>query len=198
MTNSRQVDWMFGVGAVPAERALVWAAGLLATAVVAVVAVVEGVPWAWWQWALVVAVAVDVAGGVPANALGSAKLLHHGTAPAGPWLLRHPVRFAAVHLHTFVLAALLPGTHWAWAAAWYAACVGGAAAVVSVPLHLRRPLAAAVVTLAVVAAPLVPAPAGLAWLGPLLVLKLVAGHAVPEEPYRPAPPRRAGAGRDGA
>jgi hypothetical protein len=44
------------------------------------------------------------------------------------------------------------------------------------------------VTVGVIAAPLVAAPAGLTWFSPVLVLELVAAHAVREEPYRPAVP----------
>ena len=65
--------------------------------------------------------------------------------------------------------------------------LGGTVAVVAAPLYLRRPLAAAITTVAFIGAPLVDAPGALAWLGPVLVLKLVAAHAVREEPYRPAP-----------
>ncbi|MGY1696213.1 MULTISPECIES: hypothetical protein [unclassified Geodermatophilus] len=182
-------DWLLGSGAVPAERRLVAAAGVVATGAVLAVAAVQDVPWSWWQWALVVVLTVDVAGGVVANALGSAKRLYHSPVPPGLPLpqrvLRSPVGFAAVHVHPFVLAALLPDATAVWAAAWYVLCLAGTAAVVGVPLYLRRPLAAAVGTVAVVAAPLVTAPAGLAWFGPVLALKLVAAHAVREEPYRP-------------
>jgi hypothetical protein len=183
-------DWLLGTGAVPAERRLAGAAGVAAAAAVVVVAVAQEVAWSWWQWALVLVLAVDVAGGVTANALGSAKRLYHSPVPPGLPLPQRVVRshvgFAAVHVQPFVLAVLLPDATAGWAAAWYAVALAGTAAVVAVPLYLRRPLAAAVVTVAVVAAPLVAAPAGLAWFGPVLVLKLVAAHAVREEPYRPA------------
>lgn len=202
MANSRQggtvdrtllggrTDWLFGTGAVPAERLLVWTATAAAAGALVAVAAIGGVAWSWWQWALVLVLAVDVTGGVPANALGSAKRLYHSPAPPGlslpHRLLRSPVGFAALHAHPVVLAALFPDATWAWAAAWYLLGVCGTAAVVAVPLYLRRPLAAAIATVALVAAPLVDAPAGLAWLGPVLVLKLVVAHAVREEPYRPA------------
>ncbi|SNS28631.1 hypothetical protein SAMN04488107_2051 [Geodermatophilus saharensis] len=182
-------DWLLGTGAVPGERRLVGTASVVATGAVLAVAAVQDVAWSWWQWVLVAALTVDVAGGVVANALGSAKRFYHSPVPPGLPLpqrvLRSPVGFAAVHVHPFVLAALLPDATLGWAAAWYVLCLAGTAAVVGVPLHLRRPLAAAIVTVAVVAAPLVAAPAGLAWFGPVLALKLVAAHAVREEPYRP-------------
>jgi hypothetical protein len=183
-------DWLLGTGAVPAERLLVWvAAGLAAGAAVAVAAV-QDVAWSWWQWLFLLVLTVDVAGGVPANALGSAKRFYHSPVPAGLRLPQRVVRshvgFAALHVHPFLLAALYPDAPWAWATAWYVLSLAGTAAVISVPLYLRRPLAAAVVTVALIAAPLLDAPTGLTWFGPVLVLKLVAAHAVREEPYRPA------------
>jgi hypothetical protein len=189
-------DWLLGTGAVPAERLLVWATTGTAVGALVAVAAVQDVAWSWWQWALVLVLTVDVAGGVPANALGSAKRFYHSPTPPDLPLphrvLRNHVGFAALHVHPFVLAALLPDGSWAWAWAWYLLSLVGTAAVVTVPLYLRRPMAAATVTVALVAAPLVGAPAGLTWLGPVLVLKLVAAHAVREEPYRPAvtPPLR--------
>jgi uncharacterized membrane protein len=202
MANSRQVvnvdwtvpsgrsDWLLGTGAEPAERLLVWSATTVSVGALVATAVGQGVTWSWWQWGLVLALTVDVAGGVPANALGSAKRFYHSPVPAGLPLAQRVVRdhlgFAALHVHPFVLAALFADATWAWAAAWYLCSVGGTAAVIAVPLYLRRPLAAAVVTTALVTAPLLDAPTGLAWFGPVLLLKLVLAHAVREEPYRPA------------
>ncbi len=189
-------DWLLGTGAVSTERRLVEAASAVATGAAVAVAAAQGVGWSWWQWSLVLALTVDVAGGVVANSLGPAKRFYH--SPTAPDLalplrvVRSHVGFSAVHLHPFVVAALLPGATWGWAAAWYVLCLAGTVAVVRVPLYLRRPLAAAVVTVAVVAAPLVDAPPGLAWFGPVLVLKLVAAHGVREEPYRPPVPAAGG------
>ncbi|HYO35749.1 MAG TPA: hypothetical protein VER97_06720 [Geodermatophilus sp.] len=183
-------DWLLGTGAVRAERRTVWAASAAATGALVAVTGAQDVAWSWWQWALVLALTLDVAGGVVANALGSAKRFYHSSVPPGLPLLARVVRdhvgFAAVHVHPFVVAALLPDATWLWAGTWYLVTLAGTVAVVGVPLYLRRPLAAGIVTVAVIAAPLVDAPAGLAWFGPVLALKLVAAHAVREEPYRPA------------
>lgn len=182
-------DWLLGGGSVPAERLLVGAATVVAAGALVVVALLQDAAWSWWQWALVLAITVDVAGGVPANALGSAKRFYHSPPPPrlpiAQRVVRSHVGFAALHVHPFLLAALLPDGTVRWAGAWYLLCLGGTAAVMAVPLFLRRPLAAAIVTVALVAAPLVDAPAGLTWFGPVLMLKLVAAHAVREEPYRP-------------
>jgi hypothetical protein len=183
-------DWLMGTGAEPSERALVQVAAAASVLVLLGVAAAQDVAWTWWQWLLVLALTVDVAGGVVANALGTAKRLYHSPFPARTALRRvvcHPAGFAALHVHPFALAALMTDATLAWAATWYAVPLAGTLAVVAAPLHLRRPLAAAVVTAAVIGAPLVDAPQALAWFGPVLVLKLVASHAVPEEPYRPSP-----------
>jgi hypothetical protein len=201
MANSSQVvidwavpsgspDWLLGTGATAPERAVVWSATGAAVIALAAVAMAQDVPWAWWQWLVVLALTIDVAGGVAANALGTAKRFYHSPPPPGlrplPRLLRHHVGFAAVHVHPFVVAALLADATLVWGTAWYLVSLGGTIMVVTAPLYLRRALAAGLVTTALVAAPLVDPPAGLAWLGPVLVLKLVAAHAVREEPYRPA------------
>lgn len=180
--------WLVGAGTTRGERVLVGVATVLGTALAAAGG---SDAWRWWQWALVLVVAVDVVGGVAANALATAKRQYHGptsASGAAARVLRHPVAFTAAHVHPFVLALVLPGGAWPWAAFWYACCVTGVAAVHAAPLHLARPVAFAVLGTLLVAAPLVDAPAGLAWFGPLLACKLVAAHAVREEPYRPAPP----------
>ncbi len=182
-------DWLMGTGVTAVERGLVWAAAVAGLGVVALVALAKGVVWSWAQWLLVAVVVLDVVGGVAANALGSAKRFYHSPPPAGAGrlrrLLHHPVGFTAAHLHPFVLAALLPGGTWAWATGWYLGCLLAVVAVGRIPIHLARPLASALVALLVLAAPLLTAPDGLGWFGPVLALKLVLSHAVREEPYRP-------------
>ncbi len=186
-------DWLLGTGATAPERALVWSATAASVIALLAVAAAQQVAWTWWQWLVVLVLTVDVAGGVPANALSTAKRFYHSSLPPGlPMvhrLVRSHVGFAALHVHAFAVAAVIPDATLAWAAACYLVPVAGTVAVVAAPLYLRRPLAAGIVTLAVVAAPLLDPPAGLVWLGPVLALKLVAAHAVREEPYRPdAPP----------
>ena len=186
-------DWLMGTGVTRPERRVVLASTAVAAAALVAVAARQDVSWTWWQWVLAVALVVDVAGGVPANALSTAKRLYHRDPapglPAAHRLARHHVTFAAVHVHVLVVALAFPDATPTWALWWYALPVAGTAVVVAAPLHLHRPLAAGTVTAAVIAAPLLDAPAGLAWLGPVLALKLVASHAVREEPYRPAPHR---------
>lgn len=185
-----RTDWLVGTGATGGERLAVW----VTVAVALPAAVASGLDtgtWSWWHHLLVAVLVVDVVGGVVANGLGSAKRLYHGpVAPPGPAarFLRHDLVFAAAHLPHLALAALVPGATLAWVGLWYAVVLVGVAAVRRSPQHLTRPVALGVTAVAAVVAPLAPSPDGLAWFGPVLVLKLVLAHAVPEEPYRPAPP----------
>lgn len=180
-------DWLFGTGATRAERGVVWATTALAVGVLVLTAPDD---WSWLTWVVVLLVALDVTGGVAANALGSAKRLYH--APLAPpvtrldRVLHDHVAFTALHVHPFVLAAVVPEATWVWALWWYLVPLAGVIVVRSVPAYLERPVALGFAAVALVAAPIAGTPEGLAWFGPVMVLKLVVAHAVREEPYRPA------------
>lgn len=182
-------DWLLGTGATRTERALVWTLAIAGMSIAIAMLASETPRWSWWQWLLVVALLLDVFGGVPANGLGTAKRLYHSPSPPGASaahrLLRHPVGFAALHLHPFLLAAAFADVPWTWAWFWYSASLLGSAVVVALPAYLQRPTGLSVVAFSVLVAALLPMPL-LWWVGPLLVLKLVLAHAVVEEPYRPA------------
>jgi hypothetical protein len=177
---------LMGAGATTAEKAVVW----IATAIgVGAVLWTGSAQWTWWQWALVAVLAFDVAGGVTANALNSAKRQYHGSATGRGRtvgrVLTSSSLFTAAHLHPFLVVLAIPGATWGWALFWYIAITSSVLVVSRVPLYLQRPIAFAAVTTLLIAGLEVSAPAGLLWFGPVLALKLVAAHAVREEPYRP-------------
>ncbi|AEE47660.1 hypothetical protein [Cellulomonas fimi] len=188
-------DWLYGTGATRVERGVVW---LTAAACVTALLLTAPTTWSWGTWLAVLLVTLDVTGGVAANALGTAKRLYH--APLAPpvtrldRVLHDPLAFAALHVHPFVLVVVVPDATWVWALWWYLVPLGGVVLVRTVPVHLQRPVALGVAAVALVAAPVVGAPDGLSWFGPVMVLKLVVAHAVREEPYRPAP-REPGVGQ---
>ncbi len=78
---------------------------------------------------------------------GVRRPLPHGPERTGPLrrtgndlpAVRDHVGFAALHVHPFVVAALLPGATVLWAGVWYASGLAGTVAVVCVPLHLAGP-----------------------------------------------------------
>jgi hypothetical protein len=184
-------DWLFGTGATPLERRLVWIAALLGLALVGwYTLVAPPAGWVWWHFLISAVIMLDVAGGAAANTLGAAKRLYFG-APRLPItatsrLLRSTLGFTALHLHPLLIAAIYPeGALW-WGALWYAAALLGVAAVRAVPLYLARPTAMLAFTAAMLLQSVIAAPPGWEWFVPIFLAKLVLAHAVREEPYRPA------------
>lgn len=187
--TSAKRDPVYGTGATLTEKNLARGTALIGTAaIVGVVLLVDPDAWQWWQYVVAAILAFDLVGGVVANGLNSAKREHFGTdAHEGRWLsclVRRPVAFAALHVQPILAGLLFPGGPWWWGVAWYLTVLLGVVAVRRSPLYLRRPVALAVCAAAAIAAPVVPAPVGLAWLPVILTLKLVLAHAVDEEAYR--------------
>jgi hypothetical protein len=184
-------DVVFGTGARPAERSLASSVALAATAVMLSAAALDrSTGWAAWQYVMAALVVFDLAGGVVANGLNSAKRDHFAVDSQleGSWsgrLVRRPWLFAALHLHPVAVGASFAGGAWWWGLCWYATTLATVVLVSRVPLYLARPVALAACVLTVLVSPLTPAPDGFAWLPTVMVLKLTLAHAVPEEPYRP-------------
>jgi hypothetical protein len=165
--------------ATSAERALGYGTALVGAALVVALAVAPatGADLAGWQVALLALVGFDLFGGVAVNATVSGSRRFH--APGTP---RHRlVAFTAVHVHPLVVAALVPGLPWSTALVTYAGILAVVAVVaLLVPGALRAPVAfaGAAVLVALLVTVLAPEP-WVAWIGPLLVLKLVLSHALP-------------------
>jgi hypothetical protein len=135
--------------------------------------------------------AFDLGGGAVANGLNSCKRFYHTPARAEDGPLVRAVKnhwlFTALHLHPVIVYAVWAPDHLWVGVAWYALLLLSVGAVAAVPLYLARPVAFLLVGAAIVAGPAVaPSIEHLEWLLPLLFLKIVLGHAVREEPYRPA------------
>lgn len=184
-------DYLLGAGYTRSEQLLAYGASLAACFVVLWLNFDRGLGWSWWQIVVALAVAADVAGGVVANSLNSCKRTYHAPLSANPGLqerlLKNHLLFVLLHIHPVVVG-LLIGGGWQYGLLWYAAVVLSTLLVLATPLYLRRPVAIglclAAVFLAFYISPISP---GFEWFGPALFLKLIYGHLVPEEPYRPQP-----------
>ena len=183
-------DFLAGTGATRAERALAWAAGLLGAGLYAYFFLKGSYAWAWWQYALAAILAFDVAGGVVANSLNSCKRFYHTPPlpdePRAAFFFKNHLFFTALHLHPLVIALVFDG--WlAFGLFWYAALLVAARIVLKTPLYLQRPTAFLLILLALLinAYGIAPVP-GFEWFIPALFLKIIYGHLVREEPYRPA------------
>jgi hypothetical protein len=186
---SGKPDEFFGTGATVAERALVWTVGLFATGLLGWVVWSKSIPWTVWQYLVAGLLALDVFGGVVANALNSCKRFYH--APLQPEetgltrLAKNHLLFTALHIHPLLVGFLFGGS-WTYGLFWYLALVLSALVLLQMPLYLQRPAALGIILIAILLNLYILPPVwGFEWLIPALFLKIVYGHLVREEPYRP-------------
>ncbi|MET7499731.1 hypothetical protein [Streptomyces microflavus] len=181
-------SWAFGAGATRAEKGLAYAVSLFG--ICALVVGGHGLGWAWWQWLIGVLLVHDLAGGVVANGLDTAKLFYHSpltfTDSVFARFVHHPVGFTAIHLQPVLIALVIPGGTWQWGLLWYGWALVGAVVVDRAEERLKRPVALGCVVTGIMVAAYVDSPPGLEWLPAVLLLKLVLAHGVPERLVRPA------------
>lgn len=176
-------DRLVGPGATRAENVLVLGWTVLFTAAVVAYAVLADLGWTPLQLVVVLVLAFDIGGGVPANFTDSAKRWYHRPGQG----VRQHFAFPLAHVHPFVLTLVFPGFGWTLAAAVYGYLLVAAAAVLAVPTYLRRPVAAVLGCVAILGGSYLPAvPAGLEWFVPLYFVKLLMAHLVPERAAGPA------------
>ncbi|MFC8385636.1 hypothetical protein [Nocardia sp. NPDC057272] len=126
---------------------------------------------------VVALVGFDLFGGAVVNATDSAKRWFHRPGRDA----RHHLAFVAIHAQPFLLALVVPGFGWWTAAAIYGFVVVAAIAVTATPRHLRTPVAfAATVFGATLTTAVLAVPTFLVWFGPVLLIKLLLAHLLPE------------------
>ncbi|MEV0293019.1 hypothetical protein [Nocardia sp. NPDC050710] len=128
--------------------------------------------------AVIALVAFDMFGGAVVNATGAAKRWFHRPGRTSV----HHLGFVAIHVQPFILASVVPGFGWLTAATIYAVALTGAVVVTTAPRPLRRPIAfgATAFGLMVVTSVLT-VPHAVAWFAPVLLIKLLLAHLLPEE-----------------
>lgn len=175
-------SWAFGTGATRQEKGLAYAVSVFCIG--ALVVGGHGLGWTWWQWLIGVVLVHDLAGGVIANGLDTAKRFYHSpltfTDSVLARFIHHPVGFTAVHFQPVLIGLVIPGGAWWWGPLWYCWALAGAIAVDRADERLKRPIALAVVVSGIMVATYVNSPPGLDWLPAVLLLKLVLAHGVPE------------------
>jgi hypothetical protein len=183
-------DPMAGTGATLIEQLVLWVVGLAGAALMIALAHGGWVTWSWWKTGLAAIIAFDLMGGAAAAALNSSKRFYFSPAKQnerGPLkLLKTGYYLPAISVHP-ILVYLVYRPQQAWIGLALYLIVGALAILVRKgPLYLARPIAVTSVIIAIVASfYFIDAPPGFEWMLPVLVLKLVLGHAVREEPYRP-------------
>jgi hypothetical protein len=175
-------DRLIGPGATTAEGLIVALWAVLCAAAVAGYALLADLGWSALQLAVAVLLALDIGGGVPANASNSGKRWFHRPGQGR----RHHFGFVLVHVHPFALPLLYPGFGWGAAAAVYGSSLLAAAIILAVPRYLQRPVAFALYGgMLLLGLYALRPPPGLEWFVPLLALKLLVAHLLPEAAYRP-------------
>lgn len=197
--DSVTIDWSYegapnysvGSGATWAESALGWAGAALGVGLYLMLYLTGALPWSDWQYLLAAGLALDVGGGLVCNSLNSCKRFY--SSPPRPSdsrltrLLKHHLLFSGLHLHTILIGLVYPAAAWRSGLFWYIALQVCALVVLQTPLYLRRPTAMLLILVALlVSMYLLPLAQGFEWLVPGLFIKIVYGHLVREEPYRPA------------
>ncbi|GHB30235.1 hypothetical protein [Streptomyces chryseus] len=137
--------------------------------------------WSTGQLAVVAMVGLDLIGGVLTNATNAAKRWYHR---ADPGARRARLLFVAAHLiHLAAMGLFVLSGDLAWTLTNAALLLGGALVVEFAPMHLRRPVAMALLMAAALTNLFwLAVPAALAWFAPLFFLKLLVCHLVPEAP----------------
>jgi hypothetical protein len=125
----------------------------------------------WWGWAILALIAFDLFGGIAANATLAAGRRRPG---AGRW---RPVAFAAAHLQPLVLAWLNPEYGWLSALGLWTCALTGVM-ICAAPPRIKLSIALVYCVVATSWLAGAGAAAGLEWLAPAFLTKLVAAHAV--------------------
>ncbi len=173
-------DRFIGPGATRAELALILGSALVAATAVAAYALWQDLAWTSIQMAAAVLLALDLVGGVVANATTAAKRWYHRPGQG----FRQHFTFVAVHIYPFLVAWLFRDGDWAFGFVIYGFLLLAALLILAAPLYLQRPVAMALALVGLALGLMVfPPTPGMAWFVPVLCLKLLVSHLLKEWPY---------------
>lgn len=179
--DRRPLARLVGPGATTAELSLQFSFAFAAAAAVTAGAILHQWGWSVSQVAVAAILAFDIAGGIVTNSTSAGKRWYHRPGRSAG----HHFRFVALHgCHLAIVAvAFFPSANQLalLGCSYLLAC---AALQLSVPVYLRRPIAAMQTTVVIVLAEYVfDAPPHLEWVLPGLSLKLLMGYLPVEAPF---------------
>jgi hypothetical protein len=177
------LDRFFGPGTTPAEAGLQALFSVTAGVALPIYAFLKNLEWTPIQYLVATLLAFDIVGGIVTNAASSAKRWYHRRGQG----FRAHFGFVAFHVvYVFLVAWLFRSMDWGFLVAVSLYLLVAAYLVLKTPLYLQRPLAFGLLALSFVLSIYAFAPTpGLEWFVPFLIFKLVVGHLLREEPYRP-------------
>ena len=176
-------DSFIGPGATAAENMLILTVSIAGAILLLIYNANRQLNWTPLQVALVALLALDLLGGVVANATTATKRWYHRPGQTN----RNHLGFVAVHfIHPLLVALLFRATDWGYFAVTYAFLMAAAVVIMRVPLYLQRPVAFSMYLGGVALGLYVFTPSlGLEWFLPVFYLKLLVGHLVIETPFAP-------------
>lgn len=175
-------DKFIGPGTTLAENLLILVPSVVAAVALPIYASSTGLDWTWWQALVAGVLALDVTGGVTANATTAAKRWYHRPGQGWP----EHMGFIAIHFVHPLLVVLVFGGSTLWFGAIYGWLLLASVIVLASPRYLQRPVALLLYLVALLVAAFVESGVpGFGWLVPALFLKLLVAHLVPEAPFAP-------------
>ncbi|NOZ72003.1 MAG: hypothetical protein GXP38_08820 [Chloroflexi bacterium] len=187
---SGKTDFLLGTGATRAEQLLAWVTSLAGVVLYIYFYLEDALSWTWWQYLLAAIIAFDVVGGVVANSLNSCKRFYHtppkSEEPPYTAVFKNHLVFSALHVHPLVIALVYGNGDYFNGVFWYVTLLIATLVILKAPLYLQRPLSFFAIIMSLLLNLYVVAPIrGFEWFVPALFMKIVYGHLVREEPYRP-------------
>jgi hypothetical protein len=196
-TKKATINWNYsgkfnfiGTGATKEENYLAYAGSFIIPAFLLYLYFSDTVQWNLIILIIALAIGFDLSGGIVANAMNCCKRFYHTPMQEGDpkyaSILKNKMAFSALHIHPIIIWAVYDNLNFITGIVWYAFLIVSAYVVYRVPLYLERGVSMLLVLVfLMVNIYILPAPAGFEWFIPVLFLKIVYGHMVKEEPYRP-------------
>ena len=186
---SGKTDLAVGTQATTTEKLLGWTAGFVGIVIIAFFYWQNKYGWAIWQYIAVAIIAFDVVGGAVANSLNSCKRFYHSPLQIEPnyvKIVKNHLFFSLIHIHPLIVSLIFSSASWFYGLFWYLSLQISVLSITQTPLYLQRPVSILIIVIALLTNDyFISSPAGLEWLVPVLFIKIVYGHTVREEPYRP-------------
>ena len=181
--TSRLVSELIGPGATRAEIVLVGLTGTLGGLALIFYQYIAGLGWDLLQLIVGAIVAFDIAGGVIANSTSTAKRWYHRKEQG----FKQHFGFVLIHfIHPLLITVFFTALDWVFFLTVYGYLLVSSLIVLGVPLYVKRPMAVLMVSGAILLNTYIITPIpGFEWFVPIFMIKLVMGHIVREEPYRP-------------
>ena len=183
-------DLVAGTEATAIEKLFAWTGGLIGIGITLFFYWKNEFNWTNWQYIVVAVIAYDTVGGAIANSLNSCKRFYHSslqTFESGyVKLAKNNFFFVLIHIHTLLISFTFSAASLFYGIFWYLLLQASVLTVTKTPLYLQRPVSIVIiVTILLINSYIVISPVGFEWLVPILFIKIVYGHTVKEEPYRP-------------